>query len=181
MAGFTAYRAALKLRLWLVIVVSMVVIPRRVWSAHNWAGPVKDPLTIEAYFDAAQRPFGESQYKAIFRDGSRSEQSNPGFAGAYRGLLARDGRSPLSRLDNARAASALLNKAVSLERSDPRWRLLRLSLETEMPGWLGLSNHVQEDKAFLNGLMASGASSGPGNSGQENPNSWVKFYKKMNF
>lgn len=181
MERFTAYQAGLKMGLWLVSLVGLFCMHGKVSSAPNRAGPAKNPLTIEAYFDAAQRPFGESQYQAIFRDGSRAEQLNPGFAGAYRGLLARDGRSPLSRLENARAASAFLNKAVSLEASDPRWRLLRLTLEVEMPGWLGLSTHVQEDITFLNHLIASGISSGFGNSPKETPNSWVNFYKKMKF
>lgn len=154
------------------------------WLAHSlsvWADPSKDPLTLAAYFEAAQHSFNESQFKAIFADGRRSEQLNPGYAGAYRGLLARDDRSPISRLKNACTASSLLNKAVTLEGSDPRWRLLRLILEVEMPGWLGLSEHIQEDQTFLNRLLSLESIGGPGYSTNGTSNEWSKFYKKMKF
>jgi hypothetical protein len=147
--------------------------------SFGWPGPIKDPLTMAAYFEAAKRPFGKSQYKAIFQGGSRSEQLNPGFAGAYRGLLARDGGYPISRLKNARAASSMLNTAVSVDEFDPKWRLLRLILETETPGWLGLSTHVQEDKAFLDRQLATEKPIEFGNSVNETPDSWVKFYMKL--
>ncbi len=144
-------------------------------------GPLKDYMTLEAYFEAAQGPFTASQFNAIFGEGRQSEQLNPGFAGAYRGLLARDGRSPLSRLENAKAASALLNQAVVRDGSDPRWRLLRLTLEAEMPGWLGLSEHVQVDKAFLNRLLSRMSIVATGQTNERESDDWSKFYKKMNF
>jgi len=132
---------------------------------------------LEAYFEAAQYPFTASHFKAIFGEGRPSEQSNPGFAGAYRGLLARDGRSPLSRLENAKAASLLLNQAVARDGSDPRWRLLRLILEAEMPSWLGLSPHVQEDRAFLNSLLSKRSIEGRFQNGLRSSEDWSKFYK----
>ncbi|MFM7588875.1 MAG: hypothetical protein ACKO55_07150, partial [Bacteroidota bacterium] len=142
------------------------------------AGPTKGPLTLEAYFDASQHPFNVSHFQAIFGEGRHSEPSNPGFAGAYRGLLARDGLSPLSRMENAKAASALLNQAVARDGSDPRWRLLRLTLETEMPGWLGLSSHVQEDRAFLNSLLSKRSNEGRLQTVPRCSEDWSKFYKK---
>lgn len=153
-------------------------------SFLSWAwgaGPTKGPLTLEAYFEAAQHPFTASHFQAIFGEGRHSELSNPGFAGAYRGLLARDGRSPLSRLENAKAASALLNQAVRQDESDPRWRLLRLTLETEMPGWLGLSSHVQQDKAFLNRLLSKRSEEGGLQTVPNLSEDWPKFYKKLQF
>ncbi|MBM3930677.1 MAG: hypothetical protein FJ336_05310 [Sphingomonadales bacterium] len=150
-------------------------------SFLSWAwgaGPTKGRLTLEAYFEAAQHPFTASDFQAIFGEGRHSEPSNPGFAGAYRGLLARDGRSPLSRLENAKAASTLLNQAVARDGSDPRWRLLRLTLETEMPGWLGLSSHVQEDRAFLNSLLSKRSNEGKLQTVPRCSEDWSKFYKK---
>jgi hypothetical protein len=134
---------------------------------------------LEAYFEAAQRPFTASHFKLIFGEGKRSEQLNPGFAGAYRGLLARDGRSPLSQLENAKAASALLNQAVAKDASDPRWRLLRLTLEAEMPSWLGLSPHVQEDRAYLNRLLSRLNKEGTPQTAESSSEDWSKFYLKM--
>lgn len=151
-------------------------------SLLSWAwgsGPTKSPLTLEAYFEAAQSPFTASHFKSIFGEGRYSEPSNPGFAGAYRGLLARDGRSPLSRLENAKVASSLLNQAVARDGSDPRWRLLRLTLEAQMPGWLGLSSHVQEDRAFLNRLLSKRSEEGGLQTAPNRSEDWPKFYQKI--
>jgi hypothetical protein len=73
----------------------------------------------------------------------------------------------------------MLNTAVSVDEFDPKWRLLRLILETETPGWLGLSTHVQEDKAFLDRQLATEKPIEFGNSVNETPYSWVKFYMKL--
>jgi hypothetical protein len=145
-----------------------------------WALNPGNPLTLEAYFEAAQHQFTEAHYKAIFKAGSRTEVMHPGFAGAYQGLLARDGRSPIRRLENARSASSRLNLAVNLEESDPRWRLLRLKLETEMPGWLGLSDHIQEDRAFLDRLRRQSVQKNT-QIAPTHTEDWLKFYKKMIF
>ena len=136
-------------------------------------------MTLEAYFEAAQHPFTASHFQAIFGEGRHSERSNPGFAGAYRGLLARDGRSPLSRLENAKVASSLLNQAVARDGFDPRWRLLRLTLETQMPGWLGLSSHVPEDRAFLNRLLSKKNQEGILQTVPNSSEDWPKFYQKI--
>lgn len=152
------------------------------WSPQGWVWALTsgNPLTLEAYFEAAQHQFTEAHYKAIFKAGSRTEVMHPGFAGAYQGLLARDGRSPIRRLENARSASSRLNLAVNLEESDPRWRLLRLKLETEMPGWLGLSDHIQEDRAFLDRLRRQSVQKNT-QIAPTHTEDWLKFYKKIIF
>ncbi|MFM7911339.1 MAG: hypothetical protein ACKO9W_04080, partial [Bacteroidota bacterium] len=57
-------------------------------------------------------------------------------------------------------------------------RVLGLTLETEMPGWLGLSSHVQEDRAFLNSLLSNRSNEGRLQTVPSSSEDWSKFYKK---
>jgi len=85
----------------------------------------------------------------------------------------------VQKYQGAKAAVEDLNRAVSEEPANPRWRLLRLVLEREIPAWLGLSKHKAEDKAFLDRARAVLRPEQIRNAGPKGELDWVFFLGKV--
>ena len=68
-----------------------------------------------------------------------------------------------------------INFCKSEMRSGPQYE----PLEAEMPSWLGLSPHVQEDRAYLNRLLSRLNKEGTAQTAQSSSEDWSKFYLKM--
>lgn len=71
-----------------------------------------------------------------------------GYKAASEAIKARDA-SMLNKLTYIQQASRTFEQAMALDPSNAEVRFLRFSVESNLPPFLGLSKHVEEDKAFL--------------------------------
>lgn len=73
-----------------------------------------------------------------------------GYKAASEAIKARDA-SMLNKLTYIQQAARTFEQALALEPTNAEVRFLRFSVESNLPPFLGLSKHVEEDKAFLLG------------------------------
>ena len=70
------------------------------------------------------------------------------YKAAAEAIRARDA-SMLNKLTYVQQASKQFDQAVKLDADNAEIRFLRLSVESSLPSFLGLSQHVDEDREFL--------------------------------
>jgi hypothetical protein len=70
------------------------------------------------------------------------------YKAAAEAIRARDA-SMFNKLTYVQNASKLFDQAVKLDTDNAEIRFLRLSVESNLPAFLGLSPHVEEDRQFL--------------------------------
>jgi hypothetical protein len=70
------------------------------------------------------------------------------YKAAAEAIRARDA-SMFNKLTYVQNASKLFDQAVKLDANNAEVRFLRLSVESNLPAFLGLSPHVEEDRQFL--------------------------------
>lgn len=143
------------------------------------APPSLSPWTLASYFEAASSGFGEREYKGLLTRAQGVENIPLAYRGAYRGLAVQSLSSPLQKLNGAKAAVEDLNRAVQTEPSNPRYRLLRWLMEKEIPSWLGLSGHVQEDRRFLDQALKALTPAQRKQAGPQGELDWVFFLGKV--
>jgi hypothetical protein len=71
-----------------------------------------------------------------------------GYKAAAEAIRARDA-SMFNKLTYVQNATKQFDEAVKLDANNPEIRFLRLSVESNLPSFLGLSQHVDEDRQFL--------------------------------
>ncbi|UPL50100.1 hypothetical protein [Hymenobacter sublimis] len=81
------------------------------------------------------------------------------YKAAAEAIRARDA-SMFNKLTYVQNASKLFDQAVKLDSNNAEIRFLRLSVESNLPGFLGLSPHVEEDRQFLVSTLLKHPSSG---------------------
>ena len=96
---------------------------------------------------AASKEAGERFY-GLLHDYQGQEALVLGYKAASEAIKARDA-SMLNKLTYVQQASRTFEQAVSLAPASAEVRFLRFSVESNLPPFLGLSKHVEEDKAFL--------------------------------
>lgn len=81
-----------------------------------------------------------------------TNSSNPRFnalkASNY-GVMCIHHKSPIKRMNYLRKMSAIINQAVEQAPNDLEVRLIRLSIETQVPKILGFSTHIKKDRDFV--------------------------------
>ena len=70
------------------------------------------------------------------------------YKAAAEAIRARDA-SMFNKLTYVQNAARQFDEAVKLDANNAEIRFLRLSVESNLPGFLGLSTHVEEDRQFL--------------------------------
>lgn len=96
---------------------------------------------------AANKEAGEKFYN-LLHDYKANDAVVLGYKAASEAIKARDA-SMLNKLTYVQQAAQTFEQAVSLDPSNAEIRFLRFSVESNLPAFLGLSKHVDEDKAFL--------------------------------
>jgi hypothetical protein len=81
-----------------------------------------------------------------------SNQKTPLFK-AYHGmsyaLIAKHSNGPFKKLELVKKGMEHINSAVKAEPQNIEIRFLRFSIESKAPSFLGISEHLEEDKKFL--------------------------------
>lgn len=107
------------------------------------------PATLRHHYEqaAADKQAGEKFYK-LLQDYSGKDALVLGYKAASEAIKARDA-SMLNKLTYVQQAARTFEQAVALDGANAEIRFLRFSVESNLPPFLGLSKHVDEDKAFL--------------------------------
>ncbi|WP_223651212.1 hypothetical protein [Hymenobacter psoromatis] len=111
--------------------------------------PDFSPATLRRHYEhaATGKPAGEEFYN-LLRDYAGQDALVLGYKAASEAIKARD-VSMLSKLTYVQQAAHTFDQAVGLDPRNAEIRFLRFSIESNLPAFLGLSQHVGEDKAFL--------------------------------
>jgi hypothetical protein len=125
--------------------------------------PVVSPYQLAALRQqykqaAADEAAGEKFYQLM----ASYKQQDPvvlGYKGAAEAIKARDAAF-LEKLGYVHAAAHTFEQAVALNPKNAEIRYLRFSVETNLPGFLGMSKHVEEDRQVLVSSLLKHPSSG---------------------
>ncbi len=107
------------------------------------------PANLRRHYElaAADKSAGEKFYQLLAEYKDRD-----GLVLAYKGaseaIRARDA-SMFNKLTYVQDAAKTFDQAVSIDPQNPEIRFLRFSVESNLPAFLGLSKHVDEDKGLL--------------------------------
>lgn len=107
------------------------------------------PATLRYHYEqaAANKEAGEKFYK-LLHGYAGHDALVLGYKAASEAIKARDA-SMLNKLTYVQQAARTFEQAVALDGDNAEIRFLRFSVESNLPPFLGLSKHVDEDKAFL--------------------------------
>ncbi|MBF9222445.1 hypothetical protein [Hymenobacter ruricola] len=107
------------------------------------------PTILRRHYEqaAADKAAGEKFYK-LLADYKDRDALVLGYKGAAEAIRARDA-SMFNKLTYVQDAARTFEQAVSLDPNNPEIRFLRFSVESNLPAFLGLSKHVDEDKELL--------------------------------
>lgn len=107
------------------------------------------PAALRRHYEqaAADKQGGEKFYN-LLRDYAGQDALVLAYKAASEAIKARDA-SMLNKLTYVQQAAKTFDQAVSLDSDNAEIRFLRFSVESNLPPFLGLSKHVDEDKAFL--------------------------------
>jgi hypothetical protein len=131
-------------------------------AALAFPSPVStySPSNLRHHYEqaAASKEAGEKFYDLLH---SYSDQNALvlGYKAASEAIKARDA-SMLNKLTYVQQATRTFEQAVSLDPKNAEIRFLRFSVESNLPPFLGLSKHVEEDKSFLLGAALQHPRSG---------------------
>jgi len=107
------------------------------------------PAALRRHYEqaAADKQAGEKFYD-LLRDYAGQDALVLGYKAASEAIKARDA-SMLNKLTYVQQAAHTFDQAVGLDADNAEIRFLRFSIESNLPPFLGLSKHVEQDKAFL--------------------------------
>ena len=108
-----------------------------------------EPATLRRHYHAAaaDKNAGEKFYQ-LLADYQDRDALVLGYKAAAEAIRARDA-SMFNKLTYVQQAARTFEQAVALDPANPEIRFLRFSVESNLPPFLGLSNHVDEDKTLL--------------------------------
>ncbi|WP_190924390.1 hypothetical protein [Hymenobacter armeniacus] len=118
------------------------------------------PSVLRRHYEqaAADKAAGEKFYK-LLADYKDRDALVLGYKGAAEAIRARDA-SMFNKLTYVQDAARTFEQAVSLDPRNPEIRFLRFSVESNLPAFLGLSKHIDEDKEMLLNAALSHPKSG---------------------
>ena len=107
------------------------------------------PANLRRHYElaAADKSAGEKFYK-LLADYKDRDGLVLAYKGASEAIRARDA-SMFNKLTYVQDAAKTFEQAVSIDPQNPEIRFLRFSVESNLPPFLGLSKHVDEDKELL--------------------------------
>ncbi|MCI1186040.1 hypothetical protein MON38_01315 [Hymenobacter sp. DH14] len=118
------------------------------------------PANLRRHYElaAADKSAGEKFYK-LLADYKDRDGLVLAYKGASEAIRARDA-SMFNKLTYVQDAAKTFEQAVSIDPQNPEIRFLRFSVESNLPAFLGLSKHVDEDKEMLLSAALSHPKSG---------------------
>jgi hypothetical protein len=107
------------------------------------------PAALRRHYEqaAADKQAGEKFYK-LLQNYAGQDALVLSYKAASEAIKAIDA-SMIKNLTYVQQAARTFDQAVGLDADNPEIRFLRFSVESNLPPFLGLSKHVEQDKAFL--------------------------------
>ena len=132
--------------------------PKR--PVHSVSSSPYHPATLRRHYElaAADKVAGEKFYQ-LLADYKDRDALVLAYKGASEAIRARDA-SMFNKLTYVQDAAKTFEQAVSIDPQNPEIRFLRFSVESNLPAFLGLSKHVDEDKEMLLNAALSHPKSG---------------------
>ena len=111
--------------------------------------PTYQPTTLRRHYEqaATDKQAGEKFYE-LLRGYAGQDALVLGYKAASEAIKARDA-SMFDKLTYVQQAARTFGQAVALDGDNAEIRFLRFSVESNLPAFLGLSKHVEEDRVFL--------------------------------
>lgn len=127
---------------------------------HSVSSSPYHPANLRRHYEqaAADKAAGEKFYK-LLADYKDRDGLVLAYKGASEAIRARDA-SMFNKLTYVQDAAKTFEQAVSIDPQNPEIRFLRFSVESNLPPFLGLSKHVDEDKEMLLSAALSHPKSG---------------------
>ena len=144
--------------------VGYVAVPACLFSLHypcySMSSSPYHPANLRRHYElaAADKSAGEKFYK-LLADYKDRDGLVLAYKGASEAIRARDA-SMFNKLTYVQDAAKTFEQAVSIDPQNPEIRFLRFSVESNLPAFLGLSKHVDEDKEMLLSAALSHPNSG---------------------
>lgn len=94
-------------------------------------------------------PEANKQLNQELEDADAGNAEDPlarAYFGFAKALMARDEGMLINKMKHLKSSSALFESAVESAPESPEIRVLRFSVEKKLPGFLGMSRHLEEDK-----------------------------------
>ena len=119
------------------------------FPVHSVSSSPYYPANLRRHYElaAADKSAGEKFYQ-LLADYKDRDGLVLAYKGASEAIRARDA-SMFNKLTYAQDATKTFAQAVSIDPQNPEIRFLRFSVESNLPAFLGLSKHVDEDKEML--------------------------------
>lgn len=132
----------------LLALATMVSVARPVAYPSAMPSPY-EPALLRRHYElaAADKAAGEKFYQ-LLAEYHAQDALVLGYKAAAQAIRARDA-SMFNKLTYVQDAARTFAQAVALAPENAEIRFLRFSVESNLPAFLGLSTHVDEDKAFL--------------------------------
>lgn len=112
------------------------------------ANPYSHASLRRQYQQAAASKEAGEQFHKLMAAYTQQDAVVLAYKAAAEAIRARDA-SMFNKLTYVQNASRQFEQAVKLDAHNPEIRFLRLSVESNLPAFLGLSQHVDEDRQFL--------------------------------
>ena len=134
---------------------SFTFLPKHVSSSSPY-----HPTILRRHYEqaAADKAAGEKFYK-LLADYKDRDALVLAYKAAAEAIRARDA-SMFNKLTYVQDAARTFEQAVGIDPQNPEIRFLRFSVESNLPAFLGLSKHVDEDKTMLLNAALSHPNSG---------------------
>lgn len=123
-----------------------LVIARVAWAQ---AAVVDLPTLRQLYAEAALQEDAARRLLTLVRQYQGAEAAVLGYRGVAEAVQARYVWSPLAKLRAVREAQRQFTRAVAADPHNVEVRFLRFTIETNVPPYLGYSQHLAEDRALI--------------------------------
>lgn len=103
------------------------------------------PEYMKALHDFEFAPAVYEKFEAVENPSARLL----GYKGALEAIMTRTTWNVFKKIGYLNKSQISFNKAVEIDPNNVEVRFMRLSVEHEIPGYLGYSSHMKEDKEFV--------------------------------
>jgi len=114
--------------------------------------PISSTLVDISYLRTLYSLGANSEAKAELLISKTENNTNSimmGYNGAGKILMAKHYYNPISKLSSFNEGKEILEKAIQGDLYNPELRYLRLTIQTNVPSFLGYSSNINEDKLYL--------------------------------
>jgi hypothetical protein len=139
------------------LILSATVTATAETDAHS---PYALPVLRQHFRQAAQDEAASRRFHQLMSQYAAQNAVVLAYKAASEAILAKHTGGLFDKLDRVKAAGKQFDQAVALDPKHPEIRFLRFSIESNLPGFLGASKHVQEDKSLLVQTLLSHPKSG---------------------